>query len=134
MFILNIRINCVFFLSKNKVYFVLTCEMENSTLRPSDFFSSTWYSETKIQNKIKVIGIGHSCAFYVVFVWLEYIPSIPPHSTYVIIICFVLEAVGSGLTIDVCIYKDNNAFTILMFKYCDTICILTKNTHFIFFD
>ena len=33
-----------------------------------------------------VISIGHSPAFYVLFVPLEYIPSIPPHSTYVIVI------------------------------------------------
>ena len=33
-----------------------------------------------------VVSIGHSPAFYVVFVPLEYIPSIPSHSTYVIVI------------------------------------------------
>ena len=34
-----------------------------------------------------VVSSGHSRAFYVVFVPLEYIPSIPPHSTYIIVIC-----------------------------------------------
>ena len=34
--------------------------------------------------------IGHFPAFYVVLVPLEYILTIPPHSSYVIEICFVL--------------------------------------------
>ena len=32
-----------------------------------------------------VVSIGHFAAFYVVLVPLEYIPTIPPHSTYVIV-------------------------------------------------
>ena len=32
-----------------------------------------------------VVSIGHSCAFYVVLVPPEYIPSVPPHFTYVIV-------------------------------------------------
>ena len=35
-------------------------------------------------------NIGHIPAFYVILVPLEYIPTIPPHSTYIIVICFVL--------------------------------------------
>ena len=34
-----------------------------------------------------VVSIGHSRAFYVIFVPLEYITNIPPHSTYAIVIC-----------------------------------------------
>ena len=34
-----------------------------------------------------VVSDGHFPAFYVVLVLLEYIPSIPPHSSYVIGIC-----------------------------------------------
>ena len=37
----------------------------------------------------KVVYIGRFAAFYVVLVPLEYIPSIPTHSSYVIDICFV---------------------------------------------
>ena len=37
-----------------------------------------------------VVSIGHFPAFYVVFVPLVYIPTILPHSSYVIDICFVL--------------------------------------------
>ena len=36
-------------------------------------------------------------AFYVVFVPLEYIPTIPPHSTYIIVICFLLFKKREGL-------------------------------------
>ena len=35
--------------------------------------------------QILVVSIGHSPAFYVVLVPLEYIPTILPHSTYVIV-------------------------------------------------
>ena len=116
-----------FFWSKNKVYFVLTCEMENSTLRPSDFFSSTWYSETKIQNKLKVISKSSLlwsfscflCCFCSTGVYSEYT------SPFYICDSYLFRSLSSGLTIDVCIYKDNDVFTILMFKYSDTICILT---------
>ena len=38
----------------------------------------------------QVVSIGHSRAFYVIFVPQEYILSIPPHSTFVIVICFIL--------------------------------------------
>ena len=34
-----------------------------------------------------VVSIGHFHAIHVVFVPLEYVPAIPPHSTYVIGIC-----------------------------------------------
>ena len=34
---------------------------------------------------LTVVFIGHSHAFFVVYVPLEYIQSIPPHSTYVIV-------------------------------------------------
>ena len=37
-----------------------------------------------------VVSIGHSCAFYVFFVPLEYILSKPPHSTYVIVYFILL--------------------------------------------
>ena len=37
-------------------------------------------------NGIIVVSIGHCRAFYVVLDPLEYIPTIPPHSTYVIVI------------------------------------------------
>ena len=37
-----------------------------------------------------VVSIGHFPTFYVVFVPLEYVPTIPPHSTCVIVSCFVL--------------------------------------------
>ena len=37
-----------------------------------------------------IVSSGHSCAFYVVFVPLEYVPTIPPHSSNVIDICFIL--------------------------------------------
>ena len=36
-----------------------------------------------------VVSIGHFAAFYVVLVPLEYIPTLPPHFTYVIV--FVKE-------------------------------------------
>ena len=32
-----------------------------------------------------VVSIGHSRAFNVALVPLEYIPSVPPHSTYIIV-------------------------------------------------
>ena len=37
-----------------------------------------------------VVSSGPFRAVHVVFLPLEYIPSVPPHSTYVIVICFVL--------------------------------------------
>ena len=37
------------------------------------------------QRLVSVVSIGHSLAFYVVFIPLEYIPSILHHSTYVIV-------------------------------------------------
>ena len=40
-----------------------------------------------ITKKIQVVSNSHSHVFYAVFVPLEHIPSIPPHSTYVIVIC-----------------------------------------------
>ena len=40
--------------------------------------------------RTKVVSIGHSHTFYVVFVPLEYVPTIPPHSSCVINICFIL--------------------------------------------
>ena len=38
-----------------------------------------------------VVSSGHSRAFYVVFVPLECIRSMPPHSTYVMVVCTFLE-------------------------------------------
>ena len=37
-----------------------------------------------------IVSSGHSCAFYAVFVLLEYVPTIPPPSTYVTVSCSVL--------------------------------------------
>ena len=34
--------------------------------------------------------MGHFCAFCFVFVPLEYVPNVPPHSTYVIVSSFIL--------------------------------------------
>ena len=42
-----------------------------------------------------VVSLGHSHSFYVVFVPLEYVPSIPPHYTYVIVIHTFREWIGS---------------------------------------
>ena len=39
----------------------------------------------------EVVSSGHSRAFYVVFVPLKYILSMPPHSTYVIVVHDFLE-------------------------------------------
>ena len=39
---------------------------------------------------VRVVSIGHFPAFYVVLVPLEYVSNIPPHSSYVTDICFVL--------------------------------------------
>ena len=47
-----------------------------------------------------VVSIGHSGAFYVAFVPLEYIPCKPPHSTYVIVICTFREWVTIDLQLD----------------------------------
>ena len=40
-----------------------------------------------------VVSIGRFPAFYVVLVPLEYIPSIPPHSTYVIVYFVLLYCI-----------------------------------------
>ena len=42
------------------------------------------------QKGLVVVSIGHYCAFYVVFVPQEYFPTVPPHSIYVIVSCFIL--------------------------------------------
>ena len=43
------------------------------------------------EKPILVVSIGHSRAFYAVFVPLEYISNIPPHSTYIIVILIVIR-------------------------------------------
>ena len=37
-----------------------------------------------------VVASGRFLAFHVVFVALEYIPTIPPHTAYVIVSCLIL--------------------------------------------
>ena len=39
-----------------------------------------------VNEQDQVVSIGHFPAFYVVLVQLEYIPTIPPHSTHLIVL------------------------------------------------
>ena len=67
-----------------------------------------------------VVSSGPFHAFHVVFLPLEYIPTIPPHSTYVIVVSYFLKSKRArnilappfpqrraGKTIDVYIYNDD---------------------------
>ena len=71
------------------------------------------------------VSIGHSHAFYVVSVPLEYIPSIPSYSTYVIAFLHIHRltfALGHSSFDIICILNTNTSV-----KHCNRICILTTN-------
>ena len=74
-----------------------------------------------------VVSIDYFHAFYVIFVPLEYIPSIPPHSTYVIVIRTFSEWVTVELHLEGETMK-TKSFVVrrnLYFDYKFTICSFT---------
>ena len=93
-------------------------------------FFLVWYSgnlifvhskSQSIQNPhFLLFSIGHSRAFYVVFVPLEYVPTIPPHSTYVKVSCFILFKSYKGVQ---CLHRPH-----CKCKFVVTLTVLFKST------
>ena len=58
-----------------------------------------------------VASSGHFHAFHVVFVPLEYIPTIPPHSTYIIVLSYFSEVKTARYVLrkinKICIFSQN---------------------------
>ena len=60
---------------------------------------SSWEVNSKVHCLLlfgEVVFIGNISAFYVILVPLEYVPTIPSHSAYIIDICFVLCKTREG--------------------------------------
>ena len=59
----------------------------------------------------RVVSSGHFHAFHVVFVPLEYIPTIPPHSTYIIVLSYFSEVKTARYVLrkinKICIFSQN---------------------------
>ena len=74
-------------------YFNSTCYKIRFPLTSLKSFTLNCFCSQGISTEGKcslVVSTGCLRAFYVILVPLEYILTIPPHSTYVIVICFIL--------------------------------------------
>ena len=80
-------------------------------------------SKTSILALESVVSSCHFSCFYVIFVPLEYVPTIPPHSTFVIVSCFVIF---TNVLVNVDIYGLTDKRTLFFSNNNDDVCTMRR--------